>query len=401
MSTFTFTKATKRRAKLRMAIIGPAGSGKTYTALTLARHLGERVAVIDTERGSASKYADLFGFDVLELDQFSPQTYVQAVEAAGQSGYDVLVVDSLSHAWVGPGGALEMVDAVAARGKSGNSFGAWREVTPHHNALVNALLQAPCHLIGTMRSKTDYVQEKDDRGRTVIRKVGLAPVQRDGLEYEFDVVGDMDQEHTLVVTKTRCPALSGQVIRLPGEALARTLCEWLGRGSDAPTEATPAPAANGKPPADPAAPIGEDGLARLREHCEKCGWEMEGENGWLAWLGWHPSRPFTEITRGQANGVWTAANKLAAAAKQRQAPASAQAPAPPPADSGECITDEQRDELTRELHRTGKPVSAVWRRLRVNVEGDGDLAALTVSQWRDVMASLSKLPDAAAAGGAA
>lgn len=222
-----FRKATKKQARLRLALIGPSGSGKTYTALTIATHLGGRIAVIDTERGSASKYADLFSFDVQELSTFHPQRYIEAITEAQAAGYDVLVIDSLSHAWMGKDGALELVDRAAKRNPSGNSFAAWRDVTPLHNALVNAMLAARLHIIVTLRSKMEYVQERDDKGKTVIRKVGLQPVQRDGLEYEFDVVGDLDQDNTLVVTKTRCSALTGAVSPKPGRELASTLDAWL------------------------------------------------------------------------------------------------------------------------------------------------------------------------------
>ncbi len=225
-----FTKATAHQSRLRLALIGPAGSGKTYSALNVAQHLGSKVAVIDTERGSASKYASLFGFDVLELTTFSPQTYVAAIQAADAAGYDVLVIDSLSHAWMGKGGALEMVDNAAKRSQSNNSFTAWRDVTPHHNAMIDAILACRAHVILTLRAKTEYVQEKDKDGKTVIRKVGLAPIQRDGLEYEADVVGDLDQSHTLVVTKSRCPELTDAVIPKPGKELADQLRAWLGQG---------------------------------------------------------------------------------------------------------------------------------------------------------------------------
>jgi hypothetical protein len=227
----TFKKATKTTARLRLVLVGPPGSGKTYTSLTLAKHLGKRVALIDTERGSASKYADLFDFHSLELDSFSPQSYVAAIQAAEQAGFDVLIIDSLSHAWNGRGGALEMVDALAARSKAGNSFTAWREVTPLHNHLFDTILGAKCQVIATLRSKVDYALERDERtGKIAPRKIGLAPVQREGVEYEFDVVGDMDHEHNLVVTKSRCPALAGKVLRQPGKELADTLAAWLSAG---------------------------------------------------------------------------------------------------------------------------------------------------------------------------
>jgi hypothetical protein len=222
-----FTPATKHASRLRLALAGPAGSGKTYSALAIAAALPQPVAVIDTERGSASKYSDLFKFSTLELESFHPDRYIEAIHAAAEAGFETLVIDSLSHAWMGKDGALELVDRAAKRAQTANSFGAWREVTPLHNALVDAMIGARLHLIVTLRSKTEYVQEKDDKGRTVIRKMGMAPVQRDGLEYEFDVYGDLDQDNNLIVGKTRCPALAGQIIRKPGAGLAATLTTWL------------------------------------------------------------------------------------------------------------------------------------------------------------------------------
>ncbi len=229
--SLTFQRATKKSARLRLALIGVAGAGKTYTALNIATNLGGRVAVIDTERGSASKYSDMFDFDVLELETFSPQNYVDAINAAEEAGYEVLIIDSLSHAWTGKGGALDQVDRIAKRSQSGNTFGAWRDVTPMHNALVDGIINARMHIITTMRAKTDYVQEKNEKtGRVTVRKVGLAPVQRDGLEYEFDVVADLDQDNNLIVGKTRCPAVSGAVIPKAGKEIAQKLTAWLSDG---------------------------------------------------------------------------------------------------------------------------------------------------------------------------
>ena len=230
-----FKRATKKQARLRMALIGPSGSGKTYSALNIGQHLGERIALVDTERGSASKYADLFQFDVLELENFHPQRYIDAIHEAEAAGYDVLILDSLSHAWMGKDGALELVDKAAKRSGSGNTFGAWREVTPIHNALVDAILQSSCHVIATMRAKTDYAQERDEKtGKTIIRKLGLAPVQRDGLEYEFDIVADMTLDNELVVSKSRCPALTGAVVSKPGQEVADVVRQWLTEGEPAP-----------------------------------------------------------------------------------------------------------------------------------------------------------------------
>ena len=233
----TFQKATKKQARARVALIGPSGSGKTYSALAVATALGGKVAVIDTEHGSASKYAgDPFDFDVLELASYSPEVYVEALAAAEAEGYDVVVIDSLSHAWMGKDGSLEQKDRASAR-HGENNWTAWREVTPKHNALIEAMLQCRCHLIATMRAKTEYVVERVD-GRSVPRKVGLAPVQRDGIEYEFDVVGDLNHNHDFVVSKTRCAALDGQVIQKPGAQLAASLDEWLSDGEEPPPPAS-------------------------------------------------------------------------------------------------------------------------------------------------------------------
>jgi hypothetical protein len=228
-----FAKATKHQSKLRMALIGPSGSGKTYTALRVAAAAGGKIALIDTERGSASKYADMFEFDVLNLDSFHPERFMEAINAAGEAGYDWLVIDSLSHAWMGKDGALELVDNAKKRSQSGNSFTAWRDVTPIHNHLVDAILGCKCHVIATMRAKTEYVVEKDEKGRSTPRKIGMAPVQRDGMEYEFDVIADMNHDNDFVVSKSRCPALNGQIINKPGEDLAATLMNWCCSGEKA------------------------------------------------------------------------------------------------------------------------------------------------------------------------
>jgi hypothetical protein len=243
-SASPFQKAVKRDAKLRLAITGPSGAGKTYTLLQLAVALGKPVAVIDTERGSARKYADLFDFDVLELDSFDPQKLIQLIDQASDAGYAVLCIDSLSHFWMGKDGELDRVDRISRA--AGNSFAGWKQVTPLHNALIDKLISAPLHILASMRSKTDWVLERDDKtGKTVPRKVGLAPVMRDGIEYEFDVFGDMDQENTLVITKTRCPKLSGAVIQKPGTGLAEVLKEWL--AVDAPPTLLTPPAASVSP----------------------------------------------------------------------------------------------------------------------------------------------------------
>lgn len=230
-----FKKASKKESKLRLGIVGPSGSGKTFTALRVARSLGERVVVMDSEHGSASKYADMFDFDVFEPGSFNPKVYIDFLREAEAAGYDVAIVDSLSHAWMGKDGALEMVDAAAKR-NHGNSFAGWRDVTPLHNQMIEAILASRIHVIATMRSKTEYVIEEDSRGKKVPRKIGMQPVQRDGMEYEFDVVGDIDHDHNFVITKTRCHALKDAVISEPGEDLGESLLKWLSGGEPMATD---------------------------------------------------------------------------------------------------------------------------------------------------------------------
>ena len=241
-----FKRATKAAAKLRLGLIGPAGSGKTMTAQRVAHGLGGRVAVIDTERGSASLYSGERGieFDVLELDSYEAERFIQAIREAEQAGYDVLIIDSLSHAWAGRGGILEFVDKAAKR-SGGGSFSGWRDATPLHNQLVDAILGAKMHVICTLRSKVEHVVETVN-GRTQVRKVGLQPVQRDGLEYEFTIVGDVTQDHELIITKTRAAWLKDAIIREAGEDLGRQLAAWLTDGT--PASAQPAPAAAAEEP---------------------------------------------------------------------------------------------------------------------------------------------------------
>lgn len=227
-----FKQATRKQAKARVAIDGPAGSGKTYTSLLAATVLanGGKIAVIDTERGSASLYADEFSFDVLELENFNPKNYISAIDAAEQAGYSVIVIDSLSHAWEGEGGILDMHDAATKRQKTENSYTAWKDVTPVHREFVDRILQSKCHVIATMRSKMEYSQEKNGDGKTIIRKIGLAPVQRAGTEYEFTVVCDMDVDHSLAVSKSRCKPLADKVVSYPDAKFFGILNDWLNSG---------------------------------------------------------------------------------------------------------------------------------------------------------------------------
>lgn len=230
-------RAVKKATKLRIALVGPAGSGKTLTALRMAAGLvpGGRIGMVDTEHASGSTYAGdeypegVLEYDVDELDSHTPDAFVAAIE--GAKGYDVLIVDSLSHAW---DGVLEVVDQATARsvarGGKNDTFGVgWREGTPQHKRVMDAVLSYPGHVIVTIRAKTEYVIE----GKSV-RKVGLAPVQRAGIEYEFGVVADVVLEtHALQITKTRCKALDGGYYPMAGGDVASILRGWLDDGESA------------------------------------------------------------------------------------------------------------------------------------------------------------------------
>lgn len=223
-----FQKAIKQEAKLRLAIAGPSGSGKTYSALSIGTNLGKRVALVDTEHGSASKYADLFQFDVMEMEPpYSPERFMKAIQEAQAAGYDVIVLDSLSHVWNGTGGLLEEVDKIARGKYQGNSFAAWKDATPIYNRLVDAIIQSGIHVIATMRTKQDYIMVTDEKGKSKPQKVGLAPIQRDGFEYEFDIVLTMNNENMGEISKTRAAELNGKIFDKPGKDFADIVSKWL------------------------------------------------------------------------------------------------------------------------------------------------------------------------------
>ena len=177
-----YRKAERRKAKLRLAITSPGGSGKTYGALLMiAQGLGGYIAISTP-------------YDI--------RKYIKVIHDAENEGYNVLVIDSLSHCWIGEGGLFDMKESVVAGGKF-NSYSAWSKVTPLQNKLIYAMFSLSCHIIATMRSRTDYIQVVNERGKSEIRKVGLAPVQHDEMDYEFGVVFDLNTEHSVIVSKDR------------------------------------------------------------------------------------------------------------------------------------------------------------------------------------------------------
>lgn len=220
-----FRKATKIDLNLRLAIHGPSGSGKTRSALEIAKHLGESIAVIDTEHSSSRRYAHLYDFDHQDLTDFNPAKYVKTIhEARGK--YEVLIIDSLSHAW---GWELETVD---------KNFRNWAIVRPAEKQLLQAILSFPGHIIVTMRSKTEWLLQdgtnKAGKSTTIPKKVGTAPVQSPQIEYEFDLVLEMSMEHTGRVTKSHFDCLDqGEFVR-PGKDFAVMALSALREGGDPP-----------------------------------------------------------------------------------------------------------------------------------------------------------------------
>ncbi|MEH6483075.1 MULTISPECIES: ATP-binding protein [Pseudomonas] len=222
-----FKKAERKQAKLRLALAGPSGSGKTYSALLIAKGLGGKIAVLDTEKGSASLYSDVVEFDVVDLTApFTPERYIEVIAAAEASGYDTLIIDSYSHEWTGPGGCLEDNERLAHSKFKGNTWAAWNETTPRHRKLTNKILGSSLHIICTMRSKTETVQGE---GKKII-KLGMKSEQRDGTDYEFTVVLDVSHDtHEAVASKDRTRLFGGYEVIT--EETGRKLIAWLNGGT--------------------------------------------------------------------------------------------------------------------------------------------------------------------------
>lgn len=223
-------KAERKKAKLRLGIAAPSGAGKTYSALLMAFGLGGKIGLIDTEHGSGDLYANLGDYDIIGIEApYTVPKYLAAIKAFEQAGYNTVIIDSLSHAWAGDGGLLDKQGKIADSGKA-NGFAAWRTITPEHNALVEAMLKSPCHIIATMRAKQEYVLEMNDKGKQTPKKVGLAPVQREGMEYEFTVMLDVDMNHVASASKDRTSLFDGQHFKITDET-GKTLLAWLEMGT--------------------------------------------------------------------------------------------------------------------------------------------------------------------------
>jgi hypothetical protein len=225
-----FAPSRREQMRLRLAVQGPAGSGKTPLAFLLAKGLSPNgsFAVIDTEH-RALEYADRYDFGHIAPDNADPEDLPRLVAAAGREGFGSLVIDSFTHYWSGLGGALDRVD------RKTDKRAGWSEYRPIEAAMMRAILTYPGHVIATMRVKTEYVVEADKNGRNQSRRVGMKADQRDSVDYEFSVIGELDDSHTLTIVKSTCEALADRRITRPGRDLVDTLAEWLGQGEPMPS----------------------------------------------------------------------------------------------------------------------------------------------------------------------
>lgn len=239
---FQVRKAVRQRRPLKISLEGLSGSGKTYTGLRLLfamrrAGIGKRVAVADSENGSASLYAgvsvdgDTWDFDVIDLPNESqnPDGYAAAYDYLVREGYDLILIDSMSHAWHG---AMEKVDEIAGRNR-GDKFQAWATVTPMQRKMLQAITDGRAHCVVTMRVKSEYERVTGANGKEKIKKVGLKTDQREGAEYEFDMVMRLDQDHTATVEKVRgCSALDGKQVQNPAPDFFQPLFDWWQAGAE-------------------------------------------------------------------------------------------------------------------------------------------------------------------------
>lgn len=232
--SFIMKKAVRASKKLRIGLSGPSNFGKTYSALLLAYGIcGDwtKIAVIDTERDSASLYSDLGDYNVIPfLPPFRPSRYIEAITYAESEGMEVIIIDSTSHEWAGTGGCLEWVTELTARG-SGNSFKEWGIVTPEHNKFIDKILNSSCHVITTTRKKQTHAMVTGDNGKVKVQKLGLEDVQRDGWEYELDLNFTFQNAlHYVVATKDRTRLFKNQEEFVITEDTGRMLKEWSQQG---------------------------------------------------------------------------------------------------------------------------------------------------------------------------
>lgn len=222
-------KATRRQAKIKMSLAGSSGSGKTYSSLLLAYGLStdfKKVCVIDTENKSSSLYSHLGNFNVINLTApFHPDKYVEAIKLAEDAGMEVIIIDNATHAWSGKGGYLELHEKETAKMRIPNSFTAWAQITPLYQRYIDAIVNSSCHVICNLRSKTEYVMAERN-GKQVPQKVGMAPMIRDGFDFEVTISFDLDQHHKAFCTKDRTCLFTKQEPFVISTDTGKKILEW-------------------------------------------------------------------------------------------------------------------------------------------------------------------------------
>ena len=229
-----FKKAIRSQGHARIGLCGPSGSGKTHSALKLAAGLAPngRIFVLDTEQYSASLEAGKSGIPDFFVDALDPpysiKRYIDAMEEAFKQNPEVLIIDSISHAWASVGGILDSVERIRSASKTKNAFAGWREATPQHNKFVSTIMTAPCHVICTMRSQVQHLIDEDNNGKKQVRKVGMKPIQREGMDYEFTIVFDIERDgHLASASKDRTSLFDDIHPAMLSEATGRQIYEWL------------------------------------------------------------------------------------------------------------------------------------------------------------------------------
>lgn len=268
-------KAEKRQVKLKLGIQGPSGSGKTEGALALATNLwpNAKILLIDTENESASLYADRYEFDTIPLDPpFESVRYEACIDYAVENKYDVLILDSVTHQWDGEGGILRRKEELDRRPNS-NSFTNWATFTPEHTHFIENIKQAPIHIIATMRSKQEYALQQNDKGKSKPVKLGMSPIQRDGFDYEFTVVFDVQMDHRAIAIKNRTGLFGDKTIDLADPKTAEKMRLWLDSGKPVDAPSAPASVAPAPPKPQPVA-VRSNGTATTQKVEE---WKLDGE----------------------------------------------------------------------------------------------------------------------------
>jgi hypothetical protein len=244
MNTFTLRTAQKSKSKLRLGLAGTSGSGKTYSALLLAKGLvGDwtKVCIIDTENGSADLYDSLGAYNVITLRApFDPERYIEAIRTAEDAGMEAIIVDSITHEWDGTGGCLEIVEAITKASASKNSYTAWGKVTGRHNKFIQAILQSPVHVITTVRRKQDYAMTTDSQGKTRVEKQGMKEITRADFEYELTLSFALTQNHLAEASKDRTGLFMDKPEFVITEATGQILRDWAEKGVEAISPTTPA-----------------------------------------------------------------------------------------------------------------------------------------------------------------